>query len=180
MSTGEVGQGGVMTDAPSETAAQGWGNVQGDEFCQLVTCAVDGEEFAVDILSVQEINRMVEVTRVPKAPAFVEGVINLRGRIIPVLDLRRRFGMPEADRTVQSRIVVVNVGGRVVGLVVDSVSEVMRIERRAIEPPPSMGNRPGAEFVQGIGRLHDRLLIVLDLNRLLTPAEHASLDGVKP
>ncbi|MEW6542431.1 MAG: chemotaxis protein CheW [Nitrospirota bacterium] len=145
-----------------------------EDFCQLVTCRVGREEFAVDILSVQEINRMVEITKVPKAPSFVEGVINLRGRIIPVLDLRRRLGIPEAGRTAQSRIVVVNVGGRVIGLVVDAVSEVLRIPRSTIEPPPSTGASAGAEFIQGVGKINDRLLTLLDLKRLLTPEEQAA------
>ncbi|TAJ07394.1 MAG: chemotaxis protein CheW [Nitrospirae bacterium] len=144
-----------------------------EEFSQFVTCHVDGEEFAVDILSVQEIIRMVEITRVPKSPSFVEGVINLRGRIIPVLDLRRRLGVPEAARTAQSRIVVVMVRGRVVGLVVDSVSEVLRIPKSAMEPAPSLGATVGAEFIQGVGRLEDRLLTLLDLKRLLLPTDGA-------
>lgn len=143
----------------------------GEDFSQFVTCRVGGEEFAVDILSVQEIIRMVEITRVPKAPAFVEGVINLRGRIIPVLDLRRRLGIADAERTAQSRIVVVTVRGRVVGLVVDSVSEVLRIPRSAIEPTPSLGTTAGAEFIQGVGRLDERLLTLLDLKRLLLNSE---------
>lgn len=148
-----------------------------DEFCQLVTCRVDREEYAVDILSVQEINRMVEITRVPKAPSFVEGVINLRGRIIPVLDLRRRFGLPEAERTDGSRIVVVTVRGRVIGLIVDSVMEVLRIPKATIEPPPSIGSTAGAEFIQGVGRISDRLLTLIDLNRLLTTEESVALAG---
>jgi purine-binding chemotaxis protein CheW len=163
--------------APVERADAERGD--GDEFIQIVTCRLDREEFAVDILSVQEINRMVDITRVPKAPRFVEGVINLRGRIIPVLDLRRRFGVPDAERTSRSRIVVVNVRGRVVGLIVDSVTEVLRIPRSAVEPPPSLGSSVGAEFIQGVGRINDRLLTLLDLNRLLTPAEQAALDGVR-
>ncbi len=144
-----------------------------EEFSQFVTCHVAGEEFAVDILSVQEIIRMVEITKVPKAPSFVEGVINLRGRIIPVLDLRRRLGVPGAERTVQSRIVVVMVRGRVVGLVVDSVSEVLRIPKSAMEPTPSLGTTVGAEFIQGVGRLEDRLLTLLDLKRLLLTTDGA-------
>lgn len=150
-----------------------------DESRQLVTCCLGHEEFAVDILSVQEINRMVEITRVPKAPAFVEGVINLRGRIIPVLNLRRRFGMPDAERTSKSRIVVVNVKGRTVGLIVDSVSEVLRVPKTTIEPPPSLDTAIGAEFIQGVGRIKDRLLILIELTRLLTPGDSAALDGVK-
>jgi len=147
-----------------------------EEFSQFVTCRVNGEEFAVDILSVQEIIRLVDCTRVPKAPSFVDGVINLRGRIIPVLDLRRRLGMSEVERTVQSRIVVVTVRGRIVGLVVDSVTEVLRIPKSAIEPAPSLGTTVGAEFIQGVGRLDDRLLTLLDLKRLLMLAESAALD----
>ena len=146
------------------------------ETCQLVTCCVGQEEFAVDILSVQEINRMVDITRVPKAPVFVEGVINLRGRIIPVLNLRCRFGISaDGERTARSRIVVVNVRTRVVGLIVDSVSEVLRLPKDAIEPPPSLETAIGAEFIQGVGRIKDRLLTVLDLDRLLTPGDQAAL-----
>ena len=149
----------------------------GDDLRQFVTCRIRHEEFALDVLSVQEINRMVEVTRVPKAPSFVEGVINLRGRIIPVLDLRRLFGLPPDDQTDNSRIMVVLVRQRMVGLIVDEVVEVLRVPRSAIEPPPSVGSAAGAEFTQGIGRIEDRLLIVLDLNRLLLPHEHAVLDA---
>jgi purine-binding chemotaxis protein CheW len=149
----------------------------GDNLCQFVTCRVGHEEFALDVLSVQEINRMVEITRVPKAPFFVEGVINLRGRIIPVLDLRRRFGLPVAERTNESRIVVILVRQRMVGLIVDEVVEVLRIPKSTVEPPPSVGSSAGAEFTQGVGRIGDRLLIVLDLNRLLLPSEQAALDA---
>ena len=168
------GREGNVVDA---SPADGQQAVDGtEESCQLVTCCVGQEEFAVDILSVQEINRMVDITRVPKAPVFVEGVINLRGRIIPVLNLRCRFGISaEGERTARSRIVVVNVRTRVVGLIVDSVSEVLRLPKQAIEPPPSLETAIGAEFIQGVGRIKDRLLTVLDLDRLLTPAEQTAL-----
>ncbi len=151
--------------------------VAGDDLRQLVTCMIGREEFALDVLSVQEINRMVEITRVPKAPSYVEGVINLRGRIIPVLDLRRRFGLPSVEKSDNSRIMVVLVRQRMVGLIVDEVVEVLRIPKSTIEPPPSFGNSAGAEFTQGIGRIADRLLIVLDLNRLLMPNEQSSMDA---
>ncbi|HJT18905.1 MAG TPA: chemotaxis protein CheW [Nitrospira sp.] len=149
----------------------------GGDLCQFVTCRIANEEFAFDVLCVQEINRMVEVTRVPKAPFFVEGVINLRGRIIPVLDLRRRFGLPPAEKTDDSRIMVVLVRQRMVGLIVDEVVEVLRIPKSAIEPPPSVGGSAGSEFTQGVGRIEDRLLIVLDLNRLLLPNEQAAVEA---
>lgn len=170
----------VEDKAPAAVQQKGWagaGEKGGEDLCQFVTCRIAQEEFALDVLSVQEINRMVEVTRVPKAPYFVEGVINLRGRIIPVLDLRRRFGLPASDRTDDSRIMVVLVRQRMVGLIVDEVVEVLRLPRLSIEPPPSVGSSAGAEFTQGVGRIDDRLLIVLDLNRLLLPSEQAAIDA---
>jgi purine-binding chemotaxis protein CheW len=133
---------------------------------QLVTFEVAGEEYAVDILAVREINRMMDLTRVPQSPAEVEGVINLRGRIIPVVDLRRRFGMASAERTESSRIVVVEVGGRVLGFVVDRVHEVLRVSGDIVEPAPAMACSIRSDFIAGVGKLKDRLLILLDLGKL--------------
>ena len=172
----------IVEDKSTAPVHQKAGAVQnekgGEDLVQFVTCRIAQEEFALDVLSVQEINRMVEVTRVPKAPYFVEGVINLRGRIIPVLDLRRRFGLPASDRTDDSRIMVVLVRQRMVGLIVDEVVEVLRVPKLSIEPPPSVGSSAGAEFTQGVGRIEDRLLIVLDLNRLLLPNEQAAMEAM--
>ena len=146
----------------------------GDDLLQFVICLIGSEEFAVDVLSVQEINRIVEVTRVPKTPPYVEDVINLRGRIIPVLDLRKLFGLAGAKQTTNTRIVAVSVQARLVGLIVDSVEEGLRVPRSAIEPPPpSVGAMAGAEFTQGVGRINDRLLILVDLSRLLLAREAA-------
>lgn len=133
---------------------------------QLVTFEVSGEEFAVDILSVQEINRMMELTRVPQSPPEVEGVINLRGRIIPVIDLRKRFGMAAAERNDSNRIIVVEVHGRVIGFIVDRVHEVLRIDGGIVEPAPAMVCSIDSEFIAGVGKLQDRLLILLDINKL--------------
>ena len=142
---------------------------EGEEYLQYVTCRVGNEEFAIEVLSVQEIIYAVDVTRVPKSPAYVEGVINLRGQIVPVLEMRRRLGMPRATPTAKSRIVMVKERTRLIGLSVDSVSEVVRIPRSAIESPPSLGTMAGGEFVQYVGRVGDRLLTVLNLQRLITP-----------
>jgi purine-binding chemotaxis protein CheW len=169
MVTHETERGSVAVTSLADSA--GGDENAGEEFCQLVTCRVDREEYAIDILSVQEINRMVEITRVPKAPSYVEGVINLRGRIIPVLDLRRRFGLANIERTEGARIVVVTVRGRVIGLIVDCVMEVLRIPKSRIEPPPAMGSTAGTEFTQGVGKINDRLLTLLDLERLLAPSD---------
>lgn len=163
-----IAQQAEQTKAVAPASAKQGTNGVTEDFCQFATCRIGQEEFAIDILSVQEINRMGEITKVPRAPSFVEGVINLRGRIIPVLDLRQRLGTPAAERTAQSRIVVVNVSGRVIGLIVDAVSEVLRVARSGIEPPPSTGASACAAFIQGVSCLNGRLLTVLDLNRLLT------------
>ncbi len=134
---------------------------------QLVSFHVGDEEFAIDILGVQEIIRMVELTTVPNAPYFVEGVINLRGKVIPILDLRSRFGLPPADRTKDTRIIVVEIANTVLGFIVDSVEEVLRLPENLIETPPSTGKGGSAEFHKGIGRVHGRLLMLLDLGQIL-------------
>jgi purine-binding chemotaxis protein CheW len=141
----------------------------GGQQLQLVTFEVASEEFAVDILAVQEINRMMELTRVPQCPPDVEGVINLRGKIIPVLDLRKRFGFPAGERNEHNRIVVVEVKGRVLGFIVDRVHEVLRISSDIVEPAPAMVCSIDSEFIAGVGKLHDRLIILLDLVKLFAP-----------
>lgn len=138
----------------------------GSDQLQLVSFELGGEEFAVDILSVQEINRMMPLTRVPQSPSDVEGVINLRGKIIPVVDLRKRFGMPTAERTENNRIIVIEMTGRVLGFVVDRVHEVLRIDRSIVEPAPQVTSSIDSSFILGVGKLADRLLILLDLPRL--------------
>jgi purine-binding chemotaxis protein CheW len=139
----------------------------GSELLQLVSFKIGEEEFGVDILKVQEINRMLEVTAVPNAPAYVDGVINLRGKVIPIMDLRSRFGMPRRERDKNSRIVVVELNGKIVGFVVDSVNEVLRIPKNVTEPPPPVVTGVGAEYITAVGKLDDRLLILLDLDKVL-------------
>jgi purine-binding chemotaxis protein CheW len=141
------------------------------EMLQLVTFKLGTEEFALDILLVQEINRRVEITKVPKTPEFVEGVINLRGKIVPVVDLRKRFGLGGHGFTGQSRIIVVNIDNRVLGLMVDSVSEVVQIPARTIEPAPPLVVGIDAAYIKGIGKFEDRLLILLDLGKVLSANE---------
>lgn len=136
------------------------------EVLQLVTFRLGGEEYATDILKVQEINRMVEITSVPHTSHYVEGVINLRGKVIPVVNLRKKFGMEAKEADAQSRIMVVDVG-TTIGLIVDSVSEVLRLPSDTVEPPPPMTGGVGSEFIKGVGKLQDRLLILLDIDKLL-------------
>lgn len=164
----------LNTAAESETA-----NRHDSDLLQLVTFRVGTEEFAIPILSVQEINRMMQITRVPQSPPFVEGVINLRGKIIPVVDLRRRFGLEQATNSNDTRIIVVEVGGRVIGFTVDRVNEVLRIEENIVEPPPAMVCGVDTEYVRGVGKLEDRLLILLELGRLFGAEELAATDAVR-
>ena len=145
---------------------------------QLVTFKIGDEEFGVDILKVQEIIRMMPITKVPNAPAFVEGVINLRGKVIPVIDMRKRFGMAASTHNDQTRIEVMDLQGQVVGFVVDAVSEVLRIKESTVEPPPPVVAGIGSEYMRGVGKLEDRLLILLDLDKLLDEKELDSLTGV--
>lgn len=148
------------------------------ELMQLVTFSIGDEEFGVDILKVQEIIRTMEITKVPKAPLFVEGVINLRGKVIPIIDLRRRFGLDTRDHDKNTRIIVIEINNMIVGFVVDSVSEVLRIPASTVEPPPPVVAGLESEYISGVGKLEDRLLILLDLDRLLSSEEKDMLASV--
>jgi purine-binding chemotaxis protein CheW len=142
---------------------------------QVVSFALGSEEYGVDIAQVQEINRMVTITRVPQAPQFMEGVINLRGRLIPIIDLRTRFGMERAERTKNTRIVVTEIGSKRLGMVVDSVSEVLRIAVEQIEDAPDLAAGVDTEYIRGVGKLDDRLIILLDLGRVISADEKTAL-----
>ena len=137
---------------------------------QLVSFHVGGEEFGLDILRVQEIIRVQQLTRVPNSPEYVDGVINLRGKVIPVIALRRRFGLEERAHDKETRIVVTEVKGTVLGFIVDSVSEVLRIPSETVEPPPRLG-KVEREYVSGVGKLDNRLLILLDVDRLMSDSD---------
>lgn len=144
---------------------------------QLASFELADEEYALDISAVQEIVRMSSVTRVPRAPAFVEGVINLRGKIVPVLDLRKRFGMTPIEPTKATRIIIVEIAGKTVGLLVDGVREVLRLSSDAIEPTPDLVSSDlDAAFLRGVGKLGDRLILLLELSRLLTGEEVQALE----
>lgn len=148
------------------------------EVVQVVSFRLGGEEYGVDIAQVQEIIRMVEITHVPRAPHFMEGVINLRGQLIPIIDLRTRFGMPRIDPTKSTRIVVTEIGNKRVGIVVDSVSEVLNIPIENVEEAPEMVAGVGTEYIQGVGKLGERLIIMLDLTMVISTEEKQQLESV--
>ncbi len=146
-----------------------------EEELQLVTFTLENEEYAVNILKVQEINRMTEITGVPNSPTYVEGVINLRGRVIPVINLRKKFGLLEKSTDENSRIIVMDIQGITMGLVVDFVSEVLRIPSGIVDPTPLMASDISTEFIKGIAKLKDRLIILLDMERLIEKSESTAM-----
>ncbi len=144
---------------------------------QVVSFRVGNEEYGVDIAQVQEIIRMVEITHVPRAPRFIEGVINLRGQLIPIVDLRTRFGMERSQATKSTRIVVTEIGTKRVGIVVDSVSEVLSIAAENIEEAPEIVAGAGTEYISGVGKVGDRLIIMLDLKLVISGPEKQQLES---
>lgn len=134
---------------------------------QFLTFGLGDELYGVDILRVQEIKGYTAVTRIPNTPAHIKGVLNLRGTIVPIVELRTKFGMPTIEYTMFTVIVVVVVQDKVMGLVVDAVSDVLNIEKKDIQPPPEFGNKVDVSFISGIGKSGDRLVSLLDIDRLL-------------
>ncbi len=145
---------------------------------QLVVFSLLNENYGIDIYKVQEIIQYRDITFVPKAPPFVKGVINLRGKIIPVIDLKERFNLPEKEITPDTRIIVVEISSQTVGLIVDSVTEVLRIPKDNIEPPPPVTTIE-ADFIEGVGKLDERLIIILDIDKILTKEEKGELASIR-
>jgi purine-binding chemotaxis protein CheW len=140
---------------------------------QIVVCQLANERYGVDIGSVYEIIRFQPITAVPAAPSFVEGVLNLRGRIIPVVDLAGRFGLAHGDRTAAGRIVVAGTSGMRVGLIVDGVSEVLMVPEEAIEATPEVAGGRDSAYIKGIAKLGEQLIILLDLDALFGAGDRA-------
>ncbi len=134
---------------------------------QLVSFRLGQEEYGVEITKVQEIILMGEITKVPQTPEYIKGLINLRSSVIPIVDLRLRFGLPPQETTDETRIMVVNVRSKTIGIIVDAVSEVLRINKDQIAPPPPTVAGLGREYLTGLVKLDKRLLILLDIERIL-------------
>ncbi len=145
---------------------------------QLVIFRLAQEEYGLPITKVQEINRLVPITKLPQTPDFMEGIINLRGRIIPVIDLRKRFQLTVTDYTEDNRIIIVEVNGQTVGIIVDAVTEVVRLAAASVEPPPP-SFIIDAQYIHGVGKLDERLLILLDIDKILTSQEEIVLKQIK-
>jgi purine-binding chemotaxis protein CheW len=138
---------------------------------KFLTFFLAGEEYGIEILKVHEIIGLLPITRVPKTPDFVRGVINLRGKVIPIIDARVKFGMPAVEATNETCIIVVHIRDLDVGVVVDRVSEVIDIPEAEIAPPPSFGSGFNTEFILGIGKTQDRVKILLNIDRVMLTGE---------
>ena len=149
-----------------------------DDLLQLVSFNLGDELFGIDILKVQEINRLVEITKVPSTPDFVEGVINLRGKVIPIIDLRKRFTLRLKEQDKDTRIIVVDISDMVMGMIVDSVSEVLRLPSSTVEPAPEIATSIDSQYIRGVAKLENRLLILLDLSRIFKESEQMALASI--
>ncbi len=142
---------------------------------QIVGFKLANEEYGLDIMQVQEIILIGAITQVPQVPDYVRGLINLRGHVIPIVDLRRRFSLPDTDQAEDQRIIVVNVREKMIGILVDSVNQVTRVTAEQIDPPPTSVSGIDHEFITGLVKFDDRLVILLDIERLLSLAEGEAL-----
>jgi len=156
-----------MTTAVQEALVQELAHRGGSATMQLVSFRLGQEEYGVEITKVQEIILMGEITRVPQTPDYIKGLINLRSTVIPIVDLRLRFGLPPQEPTDETRIMVVNVRGKTIGIIVDAVSEVLRISKEQIAPPPPTVAGLGRKYLTGLVKLDKRLLILLDIEKIL-------------
>lgn len=168
-----------MTRKKRRSAAFFAGENEGAEMVQLVSFSTGADEFAVNIKDVKEINKLSPITHVPGAPEFVEGVINLRGEVVPVINLRERFGLERKDYDKYTRVIIINVYEKHLGLIVDSVSEVLRIPVPAIKEPPVEVIGDDSDFVTGIAEVDEKLVIILDLQKILSSEEVKSIGEIK-
>ena len=147
----------------------------GDEVIQLVTFRLKDETYGINVMQVQEVLRVTEIAPVPGAPQYVLGIINLRGNVVTVIDTRTRFGLPTTDLDDASRIVIIESEDQVVGILVDSVAEVVELRHSEIDSAPNIGNEESARYIQGVASRDEDLLIVVDLNKLLTEEEWSEM-----
>ena len=142
-----------------------------EDSTNLVTFRLGSGEYAIDIMQAKEIIKMEKITLIPNAPDFVEGVINLRGNIIPIIDLKKRFNLEETEGDKNTGIIIVKIEDVDMGIIIDSISKVVSISNSDIQPPPPMLSGIGQKYIKGVGKLEDKLLVVLDLEKLFTTDE---------
>ncbi len=150
-----------------------------EEALQFISFNAGDEVFAIDILKIHEITSYKELTRVPSLPPFVKGVLNLRGMVVPVMDLREKFSFEHKEYTKFSVIMIIDVAGRIMGTIVDSVADVLQVHREEIQPPPKFSGRIKAEFIRGMLRKgEDKFIILLDMDKILSDEELDIMDSI--
>jgi purine-binding chemotaxis protein CheW len=149
-----------------------------DPILQWVTFRLENESYGINVMQVQEVLRYSEIAPVPGAPPYVLGIINLRGNVVTVIDTRSRFALPDAETTDQTRIVIIEAENQVVGILVDSVAEVVYLRQSEIETTPNVGNDESAKFIQGVCHKNDELLILVDLEKLMSDEEWMEISGL--
>ena len=168
-----------MSISKFDTTAQTEAEQAAEDVRQLVCFRLAEGSYALDIKFVREINRLTDVTTIPTAPDFVEGIINLRGSIVPVVNLGLRFGLAKTEHSKDARVVVIESDGHTLGMLVDEVSEVLRLSGDEIEPADNMTSSGiDVDFVDGVGKVGDRLILLLAPSKLFTEEEHAALDQI--
>jgi purine-binding chemotaxis protein CheW len=160
------GRAAMISGSRNVPAVEGASRRNDNPIIQLVGFRLDNEDYAIAITKIQEIILMKPITRIPQVPDFIEGLINLRGSVIPIVNLRKRFGLPAREVDDETRTIVVNIREKTVGCIVDAVTQVMRINRDQIQPPPLSVLAVSHQYIAGLARLEDRLLIILDIERL--------------
>jgi purine-binding chemotaxis protein CheW len=164
----------ATTETPTISSVLG----EGSGTIQMVSFRLAEEEYGIEITKVQEIILMGSITRVPQTPDYIKGLINLRSTVIPIVDLRLRFGLPEENATDETRIMVVNVAGKTIGIIVDAVSEVLRVAEEQIAPPPPTVTSLGQDYLTGLVKLENRLLTMVDIDKVLGGEHGAELTGL--
>lgn len=147
------------------------------EVKQLISFTVGEEEYGLELLRVKEVIRVRQVTWLPRAPSCVKGIINLRGDVIPIVDLRERFGLDAAEQTAMSRVIVVEVGGQAVGMTVDSASQVVRVPADQFDPPPTVMGQGSRDFITAVGKMGEKLVIMIDVDMILSTEEMSQIAG---
>ena len=154
-------------------------NTNGDNLLQLVSFNLDKEEFGINILDVKEINRMTKITKLPNCPHYVEGIINLRSKVIPVIDLRAKLNKNKKEHDKNTRIIITEINEKSVGVIVDSVKEVIRISESRTEEVSQMGYGKNSQYIKSIGKLDDRLLILININKIINSHDINNIGTIK-
>jgi purine-binding chemotaxis protein CheW len=146
------------------------------EYKQYVNLLLNDEKYGIDIMDIEEILRMMDITKVPKAPSFVEGIINIRGKVIPIVDLRKKIGIPAREYTSFTRIIVVNLRGKQVGFIVDQVEEVLRVDSSLVDKAPVASTSVENQYIKGVARLSTGMVIILNVHHLFGSSEQNMLN----